>query len=93
MAAQRYEWDEDKRQKNIDNHGLDFLAAHQLFSGNHVRGRARDGQGGEERWLAIGIVHGIYATAIYTMRGETIRMISLRRARNDERKHHQDVFD
>ena len=42
--------------------------------------------------MATGIIHGVYATAIYTMRGGTIRMISLRRARDDERKHHQEVF-
>ena len=92
MEAEGFEWHEDKRQKNLCNHGIDFVAAPQLFSGNHVRKRARDGKGGEERWMATGIVHGFYATAIYTVRGNIIRMISLRRARDEERRHHQNLF-
>lgn len=87
-----FEWDEDKRLRNIAVHGFDFAAAVQLFAGNHMRKRGHGGPGGEERWMATGPVHGLYATAIYTMRGEVIRMISLRRARRDERQQHQDLF-
>lgn len=87
-----FEWDEEKRMSNIGKHGLDFRSAHQLFSGRHTRKRAHNVQSGEVRWLSVGIIKGIYAVAIYTMRGETIRMISLRRARDDERRHHQEVL-
>ncbi len=92
MADEGFEWHENKRRKNLANHGIDFVAAFQLFSEKHTRKRARDGEGGEERWMATGIIHGFYATAIYTMRGNIIRMISLRRARDEERRHHQDLF-
>lgn len=92
MKVTDFEWDENKRQKNLGTHKPDFVAAPQLFSGNYTRKRGRDGQGGEERWMATGIIHGVYATAVYTMRGDTVRMVSLRRARDDERKHHQEVF-
>ncbi|GAA0569661.1 BrnT family toxin [Craurococcus roseus] len=87
-----FEWDEAKRIENIEKHGFDFVSALRLFSGDHTRKRAHDGWGGEERWMATGIIHGLYATAIYTLRGEIIRMISLRRARDEERRHHQEVF-
>jgi len=87
-----FEWDENKRLSNIKDHGFDFVSAVHLFSGNHTRKRGHDGGIGEERWMATGIIYGLYATAIYTMRGETIRMISLRRARVDERRNHQEVF-
>jgi uncharacterized protein len=92
MEVTDFEWDENKREKNLDAHKLDFAAVAQLFSGNYIRKRGRAGQGGEERWMATGIVHGVYATAIYTMRGDTVRMISLRRARDDERRHYQEIF-
>ena len=87
-----FEWDEQKRRKNIDNHGFDFILSYELFSADHVRKRAHDGWDGEERWMATGFIRGRYATAIYTLRGETIRMISLRSARHDERQEHQDIF-
>lgn len=87
-----FEWDEEKRASNIAKHGLDFVSAVHLFSGPRMRKRARDGLDGEVRWLAVGVVRGLHVAAIYTERGGAIRMISLRRARNDERRHHQDVF-
>jgi uncharacterized protein (DUF4415 family) len=39
--------------------------------------------------MATGIIHGLYATAVHTSRGESIRMIPLRRARDEERRHHE----
>lgn len=87
-----FEWNEEKRMANIEKHSLDFVSAVHLFSGNYTRTRTYDGPGGEVRWIAVGIIKGIYAAAVYTMRGETIRMISLRRARHEERGHHKEVF-
>ena len=87
-----FEWDERKRLANIEKHGFDFIRAPELFSSNHLRTPARDGKDSEERWMATGLIQGRYATAIYTMRGGVIRMISLRSARHDERQAHQEVF-
>ncbi|RAI55948.1 BrnT family toxin [Roseicella frigidaeris] len=87
-----FEWDELKRQGNIEKHGFDFVDAPLLFSKPHMTGRTRDGQDGEERWIATGILRDRYATAVYTMRGETIRLISIRSARRDERQRHQALF-
>ena len=41
---------------------------------------------GEKRILAIGLLEDVEITVIYTTRGETIRIISARRARRNERK-------
>lgn len=87
-----FEWDEEKWASNIAKHGLDFVSAIHLFSGPHLRKRARDGRGGEVRWLAVGVVQGLCVAAVYTVRGGAIRMISLRRARDDERRQHQKIF-
>jgi uncharacterized DUF497 family protein len=57
-----------------------------------VRQRARAGADGEERWMATGLIQGRHATVVYTLRGEAIRIISLRRARHDERDAHQAAF-
>ena len=39
---------------------------------------------GEVRFLAIGVIDGKHWTAIWTRRGDAIRMISVRRARKEE---------
>ena len=84
-----FEWDESKRLTNIDKHGFDFVAVRQLFEHEHVKGMARSGKDGEQRFTATGFVYGVYATAIYTIRGDATRIISLRRARVNERREHQ----
>ena len=88
----QFEWDEGKRGRNIEKHGFDFIRAPELFMAEHVRKRAHDGEDGEERWMATEIIRDRCATVIYTMRGEMIRIISIRRAREDERRDHQAIF-
>lgn len=87
-----YTWDPDKREKNIEKHGLDFILASELFDNPYIRSRGYNGPDGEVRWMATGILlDGRYVTAVYTMRDGATRMISLRRANRHERAHHQEV--
>ena len=53
-----FEWDEEKRLKNIEKHGIDFLDADILFGNPHLvaPGKTVDG---EQRWLAIGMIDEI----------------------------------
>ena len=88
----KFAWHEEKRIRNIEKHGYDFIRAPELFAGDHARKRANYGKDGEERWMAVGLIQGRYATAIYTMRDGAIRMISLRSARHGERQEHQNLF-
>ncbi len=84
----QFEWDENKRTTNIARHGLDFLDAKVVFDGPRIVGAAKtvDGEG---RLLTTGLLDGVYVTAIYTMRAGTVRVISMRRARDDERRSHE----
>jgi uncharacterized protein len=86
-----FEWDEEKRLANIEKHGIDFVDAVSLFDDPHLVGSART-VGGEERRLATGMIEDSYVTAVFTMRGPIIRIISMRRARDGERQKHQKVF-
>ena len=87
-----FEWDEGKRLKNIEKHGLDFNESDVLFEGPHVIGLARSIHG-ESREMIVGLLSvSVYVTAIFTRRGSTIRIISMRRARYEERRHHQQIF-
>lgn len=41
---------------------------------------------GEERHIIIGLINGLHWTAVTTLRGEAVRIISARRARKEEIK-------
>ena len=45
---------------------------------------ARDGVPPEPRWLAVGLIDKRHWSAIYAKRGDAIRIISVRRARQEE---------
>jgi uncharacterized DUF497 family protein len=80
-----FEWDEDKRLRNIDKHDLDFLRVRLLFDGRPVF-TARSKHLDEERWVTTGLVDGRFYTIIWTPRGDSIRFISARRARDAEER-------
>jgi uncharacterized DUF497 family protein len=84
-----FEWDENKRMSNIEKHGFDFRESWKLFDGDHIKGVAKQGKCGEERFLATGLIDEVYATIICTMRNGIYRVISLRKARPNEQRKHQ----
>ena len=83
-----FEWDAAKEQLNIEKHGIGFDEAVIALSQAHVEELSvRDG---EVRRLAICPISGRVIAVIYTMRGETCRIISARAARNYEKdEYHQ----
>ncbi|MGH6895315.1 MAG: BrnT family toxin [Geminicoccaceae bacterium] len=82
-----FEWDEDKRRRNVERHGYDFLDGVLVFAGEYYcRYSPRQG---EERWLAIRSVGGLEMAVVFTLRGEReeiTRIISVRRAKRRERR-------
>jgi len=83
-----YEWDETKRLINIRKHGFDFRDAQDILEEAHVVIPSRH-DGPEPRQLAIGLLQGRFVTVIYTMREETFRIISMRSARDEERRRYE----
>ncbi|MGA8497675.1 MAG: BrnT family toxin [Xanthobacteraceae bacterium] len=76
------EWNEEKAASNRRKH--DFDEAIEIFYGTSLLRRSdRDT---EERWLAIGETEGRVVTVVFTWRGDTLRIISARRARRNERR-------
>ncbi len=86
----RFEWDADKRLKNLDKHGIDFRRAIRIFD-VPVAVRKSD-QKGETRHIAIGILNHIEIAVVFTMRGNHCRIISARRARDYERREYRDLY-
>jgi uncharacterized protein len=81
----QFEWDERKRLSNLEKHGLDFFDVTEIFEAPHIVVPSRYASA-EERFLAIGLCRGYCVTVVYTVRGESIRIISFRRARHEERQ-------
>ena len=80
-----FESDEDKRQRNLAKHGIDFAEAEALFDGRPiVEALSRFAE--ELRFLTTGVVNGRFYTIVWTMRGNNIRIISARRARDGEER-------
>ena len=78
-----FEWDEKKSKSNLKKHGIDFETAKALWlDDNRVEIHAPHPI--EDRTIIIGKLHGKLWTAIYTMRCDTARIISVRRSRTKE---------
>ena len=80
-----FEFDPAKSAANMVKHGIDFVAAQALWLDDGLKEvLSKANLAGEQRFLAIGRIEGKHWTAICTLRGETIRIISVRRARKEE---------
>lgn len=87
-----FEWDEAKRQANIQEHGIDFEDAAGIFSRPYLR--IRSDRNDEVRFVAIGCIRDVEIAVVYTVRAGACRMISARRARTNEREdYHAAVRD
>jgi uncharacterized DUF497 family protein len=80
-----FEWDEDKRLRNIEKHDLDFVRAQLVFDGRPII-TGRSNHVGEVRWLTTAVVDGRFYTVVWTQRHAAIRIISARRARDAEER-------
>ncbi len=79
----RFEYDSEKSAQNKTKHGIDFEEAQSLWADPmlaEIPARTRD----EPRWLLIGKIDGKHWSAVVTRRGESIRLISVRRSRSEE---------
>lgn len=84
-----FEWDEEKRLKNIKAHNLDFIRAKEIWVNPVLEIPSPQTQHGEERFLAIGQIEEVVITVIYTWRGKNRRLISARKARKNEKKYYE----
>ncbi|MHB8370047.1 MAG: BrnT family toxin [Leptospirales bacterium] len=79
----RFEFDEIKSQSNLSKHGINFIDAQLLWTDPsllEIPAKTED----EPRYLVIGLINGKHWSAVITYRGANIRLISVRRSRNEE---------
>ena len=78
-----FEWDDQKSLINREKHGIDFETATSLWLDDE-RVEVELAFPDEKRWALVAKIGGKTWTTIYTVRGETIRIISARRASSKE---------
>ena len=78
-----FEFDPAKSASNKTKHGLDFVEAQALWSDPELVVLPSQDEK-EPRHLAVGFLKGRHWTSIVTLRGDVVRLISVRRAREKE---------
>lgn len=80
-----FEYDQGKSATNKDKHGIDFEEAQELWRDPdllEIPARTTD----EPRWMVIGKLGEKHWSAVVTRREHNIRLISVRRSRDEEVK-------
>jgi uncharacterized protein len=75
-----YEWNEGKRQKSLAIHGVDFSAIESFEWRKAVVIADTRKNYGEVRFLAYGPIEDRLYCVVFTVRGQNIRIISMRKA-------------
>ena len=87
-----FEWDPKKAASNLRKHRISFREAAMVFS--DVRGQTYDDavhSHGEQRYVTLGMSdQGRVLVVAHIMRGETVRIISARKATKPERKAYEE---
>ncbi len=79
----KFEWDKEKSRVNKAKHGIDFETVRDLWlDENRIEIHAPHPL--EDRMIIIGKYQDKLWAAVFTPRGDTIRIISVRRARKRE---------
>jgi hypothetical protein len=78
-----FEFDANKSDSNWVKHGIDFISAQLLWEDpDRIQIPAKDID--EPRFMIIGKIDEKYWSAIFTNRDDNIRIISVRRSRDEE---------
>jgi hypothetical protein len=78
-----FEFDPRKSAANLAKHGIDFVEAQGLWEDPdllEIPARTED----EPRWLIVGRISTKHWSAVVTSRADVIRIISVRRSRDEE---------
>jgi uncharacterized DUF497 family protein len=81
----KIEFDQAKRDKTLQERGLDFARAVEVFDGIHFTGQDKRMEYEEDRFITIGWLDANMIVMVWTLRGEVRRIISMRKA-NDREK-------
>jgi uncharacterized protein len=86
-----FEWDETKRLAVLEQRGLDFGDAEELFDGRpitHARSRRND----EDRFVSTAEAGGELYTVVWMWREGNQRIVTFRRAHDAEEREYRQVY-
>jgi uncharacterized DUF497 family protein len=91
----RFDWDPNKAASNLRKHGVSFQTAILVFADPDALVLQDRVENGDERWLAIGVVEGLFVLVVaHTVREEdgieVIRIISARLANRREKRRYEE---
>lgn len=82
-----FEWDPIKARANERKHTVSFEEAASIFRSFRINRTDIRKDYGEDRFIALGIdSNGVVLNVVYTLRGESIRIISAWKASKHERQ-------
>jgi len=87
----KFDWDAEKNKANIRKHGIDLSDAWQLFEHELLVWHDDRYNYGEERYIGLGILNNMMVVfmAFVEKDTDTIRVISMRKAKKHEREKYQ----
>ncbi|MFA6137136.1 MAG: BrnT family toxin [Sulfurimonas sp.] len=85
----KFEYDENKSLINKEKHGIDFVDAQNLWQDENALIIQANIIGEEMRYALISIFKNKCYTAIFALRDEMYRIISVRRCRKNEEKNYE----
>ena len=85
----KFEYDDNKSQINKEKHGIDFIDAQNLWKDENALIITVNIVDDEVRYALISVFKDKCYTAIFTLRDEIYRIISVRRCRKNEEKNYE----
>jgi hypothetical protein len=86
-------WTEAKRRKTLQERGLDFASAAEVFAGLHVTRATHGGLAGEARNVTAGFLDRRMVVMVWTPRGDARHIISMRHAHAKEQRLWQEEME
>ncbi|MCC7168220.1 MAG: BrnT family toxin [Rhodospirillales bacterium] len=86
-------WDESKRAQTLAKRGLDFADAEELFAGRHFTSPDERRNYGEPRFVSAGRIKGRFIVLVWTPRGMSRRIISMRYGHEWEEARYREYLD
>ena len=71
-------WDEAKRRRTLQERGLDFADAEEVFTGDFYTRSDDRRDYGEKRYITAGYLRGRFVVIVWTQREDHRRIISMR---------------
>jgi uncharacterized DUF497 family protein len=89
----KIEFDPEKRAQTLFERGLDFCRAGEVFAGHHYTVDDLRRDYGEPRHITVGLLDARMVVMVWTPRGESRRIISMRKANEREIERYRNRLD